>query len=188
LAALDQDRRIEDEHDQELQAHQDRQYLDRKINLPVAQHRDDRHRHERVDPPGQVDTKILAEEASCGGGEQSVQADLHGVVAKQGNHRSGTARRLPQAARDETVEGSGAGVVAGHRGVANSEDQQDHAHYDICQGNTRAVAEQHGNGCTAGHGGERGSRRNHKEGNSEYPEAAMPQLLRVTSGDIGRSR
>ena len=63
LAALDQDRCIEDEYDQEFQADQDRQHLDRKINLPVAKHGDDRHREERVDPPRQVDTKILADES-----------------------------------------------------------------------------------------------------------------------------
>ena len=95
FAALDQDRRVEDQHDQELQADQDREDLDRKIDLAVAQHRDDRHGDEGVDPPRQVDTEILAEEAGGGRGEQTVQPDLHGVVAEQGDQ---SRRRRPRVA------------------------------------------------------------------------------------------
>jgi hypothetical protein len=55
-------------------------------------------------------------------------------------------------------------------------------------GDSRTIAEQHGNRGTTGHRGEWGSRGDHKEGNSEYPEAAMPQLLSVAPGDVGCCR
>ncbi len=125
LTALDQDRRVEDEDDQELEADQDREHLDRKIDLAVAQHRDDRHGNECVDPPREIDAEIVAEESRGGSGEQAIQTDLHGVVAEQGDHRGGAACGLPQAAGHKAVEGPGAGVMPRHGGIADSEDQQE---------------------------------------------------------------
>ena len=188
LTALDQDRRVEDEDDQELEADQDREHLDRKIDLTVAQHRDDRHGDECVDPPRQVDAEIVAEESCGGGGEQAIQADLHGVVAEQGDHRRGAARGLPQAAGHKAVEGPGAGVMPRHRGIADREDQQNQAHDHVCERNSGAVAQQHGNRGAAGHCGQRSCRRDHEEGDREHPEAAVSQLLRIASRDVGRGR
>jgi hypothetical protein len=59
-------------------------------------------------------------------------------------------------------------VVAGHRGIADSEDQQDHTHHDVREGNPRAIAQQHRDRRTAGHGRQWRSRRDHEEGDSEY--------------------
>jgi hypothetical protein len=75
-------------------------------------------------------------------------------------------------------------VVASHRGIADSEDQQDKAHHDVRERNTRAISEQHGDWRAAGHSGQRGRGGDHEERNREYPEAAMPQLLGVASSDV----
>jgi hypothetical protein len=75
-------------------------------------------------------------------------------------------------------------VVAGHRGVADGEDQQDHTDQDVRERNSRTVAEEHGDRCPTGHRRQWGSGGNHKEGDGEYSQAAVPQLLRIALRNV----
>ena len=75
-----------------------------------------------------------------------------------------------------------------HGGIADREDQQNQAHDHVRERNSGAVAQQHRDRGAAGHGGQRSCRRDHEEGDREHSQAAVSQLLRIASCDVGRSR
>ena len=189
LAALDDDGQIEGEHDEELQRHQHAQHLDRQVHLPEPENADDGPGDEGAGPPRRIDPEVLGAEARRRGAEQAVETDLHGVVPQESDPRCGAACRLTQAAGDVRVERAGARVVARHGRVADAEQQQHRADDEVGERDTRAVAQQHGDGRTTGHRRQWRGSRDHEERDGDGAEAAAAQVMHLlVAGGASRMR
>jgi hypothetical protein len=175
--AAEHDRGDQNEHDPDLADEQDAEDLARQVDVPVAEHPDERHDDQGPHVPGDV----RPTEARDGHPEQvpdvAVHADLDRRVGQQrqgGRPRTG---RTTEPVAHEREEGAGSWQVPGHRRQTHREQQQDHGGRGVERREPDAVAEQHAQrGGTADDGERGGGRDDHEHDRGDAERAAHGPL------------